>query len=172
MFKRPVARLAVKVVPGGAPSPNAWDKKPMDLNQRQNTVRNESGGVNLESLPNTIPGVSREELAERLQKMGSFQRQQVVNSHRESISRQIDTMRRAMPPTEFKEFLRKLEEKEALEMDEAEKMDQMTPTQLYRYQLKKARNENIKQWINVIALGAVFVLGIYFMFYFLLFHFH
>lgn len=163
----------MKVVPGGTPSASpSWDKKPSDFNQRQNTVRDAQGDININALPNTIPGVSREELAEKLRKMETIQRQKTVDAHRESISKQIDTMRRAMPPKEFKEFLRTLEEREAKAMDEAELIGHMTPMQLYRYQLKKQRNENIKQWLNLVALVAVFLFGIYFLFYFLLFHFY
>jgi hypothetical protein len=172
MLRRQIVRLGVKVVPGGVSTQVSWDMKPKDFTQNQNTVRDEHGGINLEALPNTIPGVSREELAEKLNKMGSLQRQQTTNAHRDSIARQIDTMRRAMPPDQFKEFLSKLESKEALAMDEAEKMNEMSPTELYRYQLKRQRNNNIKQWINVIMLVGAFVFGIFFMFYFLLFHFY
>jgi hypothetical protein len=173
MLRRQTLWLAIKVVPGAGPSGStSWGTKPSDFSQRQNTVLDSHGDVDLSALPSTIPGVSREELAERLRKMESMQRQQTMSAHRDSIAKQIDTMRRAMPPKQFKEFLRGLEEKEAKSMDEAEKVSHMTPTELYRYQLKKQRNQNILQWINLLALCAAFVLGIYFLFYFLIFHFY
>lgn len=172
MLRRQIFRLNVKVIPGGATAQTSWDMRPNDFQQRHNTVHNDNGTINLDSLPNTIPGVSREELAEKLQKMGAAHRQKTTDKHRENIARQIDTMRRAMPPAEFKEFLRQLEAKEALAMDEAEKVDSMTPAELYRYQLKRQRNQNLWQWVYVIMLGGAFVMGIFFMFYFLLFHFY
>lgn len=164
-------RLAVKIVPDSGPVGKAsWEPtaKPQDLN----AIRDGKGDVNLDALPNTIPGVSREELAERLRKMAEIQQQKAETAHRDSLAKHIDTMRRAMPPDQFKEFLKSIEEKEALDMEESEKMSSMTPLELYRYQRRKAQKENIRQWLNVLSVVAAFFGGIYVLFYFLCFFFY
>mmetsp|Transcript_11976 Transcript_11976/g.13782 ORF Transcript_11976/g.13782 Transcript_11976/m.13782 type:complete len:175 (+) Transcript_11976:52-576(+) len=164
-------RLAVKIVADSGPVGQAsWtaSAKPQDMN----AVRDMKGEVNLDAIPNTIPGISREELAERVRKMAEIHQQKADSAHRDSLAKHIDTMRRAMPPDQFKEFLRSIEEKEALNAEEAEKMSSMTPLELYRYQRRKAQRENLRQWLNVIYLVSAFFGGIFFLFYFLCYFFY
>lgn len=144
----------------------------MSSQQAHNSVLGVDNTVNMNAIPNTIPGVSREELAKRLAQMESLQKQKAHEAHVDNVAKEIDNMRRAMPPQQFKEFLENLEKKEAETAEEAEKVGKMSPTELYRYQLKKERREKRTQLINLIFLMTMFFGAIYIIFYFLIFFFY
>lgn len=81
-------------------------------------------------------------------------------------------MRRAMPPAMFAEFLENLQEKEAMRLEEREKVQGMTPHEFHRYMTRKKRRDSFWEWVNLCALMGVFVGGIAMIVYFLVYFFH
>lgn len=165
--------LSVKIMPdAGSHRGPAWQQPQPFQAQTASTMCSPTGDVDLSAIPSTIPGVSREELAEKLKAMQNIHQQKLSRQHEINFPRQIDTMRRAMPPAQFREFLESVEKKEAESLAEQEKMANMTPMQLFRYQQKKKRRENIAQWLNVFWLAFMVVSSTSLLLYFLIYFFH
>ncbi|KAG8343000.1 hypothetical protein TRVL_06174 [Trypanosoma vivax] len=129
------------------------------------------GIVDLQRLPDTIPGVSRGELADRLCQQHRKlvrDRAQVTASH---LVDEIDSMRRAMPPEEFKQFLRDLE---ALRLGSEKKamwLSSLSPVQLYRHQ----RRERLRLrfhllWKTLVLFVSVFGCVFFIFFFFIFFN--
>lgn len=181
--------FAVRIVSGatgtGTTRHTAWDQGPAmhDVNSVKASsssthspttdATDAQGAVhNPAALPNTIPGISREELQRRLEKFQTTQMTQKYKRHEELVSREIDEMRRAMPPDQFAEFMENVNAKEAMQQEELRKVQGMTPTEYHRYMTRKKRRDNFWQWVNVWAVFGVFMGGIGLIVYFLLYFFY
>lgn len=146
-------------------------------------------------LPSTIPGISQEELAARMEAHHSAIMSTTATAaatasasaassntphptgvsemhHPESmLTREVEVMRRALPPTEFAEYMRQVGRLQRAEARERVKIASMSPTQLYRYQQKKRRRRVWYEWGKTLMLltacigtGAV-VLSLFAFFY-------
>ncbi|CCD15720.1 unnamed protein product [Trypanosoma congolense IL3000] len=122
-------------------------------------------------LPNTIPGIGREELAARLEKQQREFARKYEETRADDLVREIDTMRRAMPPEEFKRFLRGIEEAEAKDAREAAKTSAMSPMQLYRYQQRQRRRLQLQLFAKTVVIF-VAIFGCVFFLFFFFFFFH
>ena len=107
-------------------------------------------------MPSTIPGVSREELQERLKQFHEKQSQSMRVDREKKLALQIDEMRRALPPEQFQEFLRGLEDQEHRTKAEEEKISAMSPEELFRYQRRQKRKAALREWWSVACLSGAF----------------
>ncbi|KEG09886.1 hypothetical protein DQ04_04491040 [Trypanosoma grayi] len=116
-------------------------------------------------LPDTIPGVSREELAARLEKYQRELAYKAAQATSRELANEIDTMRRAMPPEQFRKFLHDLDAIEAKNAKEAARINAMSPSQLYRYQQRQHRRQWFRRFAKTLMLCVTFFGAIFFMFF-------
>lgn len=124
------------------------------------------------SLPN-LPGISAEELADKLRQFEVHRQRESENTANVERSRrlkEIDQMRRSLPPKKFKEFMEDLEKMDLKNEAEMEKVAAMSPQELLRYQTNKRWWHNF--WTNLNFFFVVFcALGGFLVFYYLLIEF-
>lgn len=120
-----------------------------------------------------IPGISHEELLEKVREFEMVRKQdsqQTANVERSRRLKEIDQMRRSLPPQKFKEFMADLEKVDTQNQAEMEKMAAMSPHQLFRYQRNKRWWNQL--WVNVNFAFSIFCsVGTFFIFYYLLIEF-
>ncbi|RNF15185.1 uncharacterized protein Tco025E_05634 [Trypanosoma conorhini] len=126
--------------------------------------------VDPKQLPDTIPGVSREELAERLdqyQQKLSYKAAQLTSRE---LANEIEMMRRALPPDQFQQFLHDVDSMTAKNELEMARLSAMSPQQLYRYHQRQRRRQRFQAaGKNLLVLVSLF--GTIFCLFFFLFFF-
>lgn len=131
--------------------------------------------LDLSAMPE-IPGVSKEELAHKMLEFQKIKAQQSAmhlsgEAQKNLRLNQIESMRLALQPQQFKEFMARMD-KAALESEaELEKMRTMTPQELFNYQHQKARKKAIWQWVNLFFYWTMAAGGSFMMYYIMYEHF-
>ena len=124
------------------------------------------------ALPN-LPGISQEELLEKVREFEMVRKQdsqQTANVERSRRLKEIDQMRRSLPPQKFKEFMADLERVDTQNQAEMDKMASMSPHELFRYQRNKRWWNQL--WVNINFAFLMFCsVGTFFIFYYLLIEF-
>ena len=105
----------------------------------------------LDRLPSTIPGVSQQELAEKIRKYTEHNDQ--LDKARFQAKREALLAERkvSMRPEDYITFVAELNTKEAQALKEAQQQASMTPFEYQRFYEKKIRRKNISQtfWVAV-----------------------
>ncbi|RNE99148.1 hypothetical protein TraAM80_08353 [Trypanosoma rangeli] len=126
--------------------------------------------VDPKQLPDTIPGVSREELAERLEKYQQELSYKTSQLTARELANEIEMMRRALPPDQFHQFLQDVDSMAEKNEREVARLSAMSPQQLYRYHQRQRRRQRFQAirkniMILVSLFGTIFFL-FFFMFFF------
>ncbi|PBJ69589.1 hypothetical protein BCY84_19682 [Trypanosoma cruzi cruzi] len=129
-----------------------------------------SFSIDPKKLPNTIPGVSREELAERLERYQRELSYKAAQASARELADEIETMRRALPPEQFRQFLQDVDAMAEKNEKEIARLSAMSPQQLYRYHQRQRRRMRLQAiWKSVVLLVSIF--GAVFFLFFLMFFF-
>lgn len=120
--------------------------------------------IDASRLPSTIPGVTPEELAAKLQaQMEKAIAQEEADSGKR-LAAEVQRMQLSLSPEAFETYLVELNQKLALEEKERAKFAAMTPTQQVLYAQRQRRFNRLKSSLNSVVLSIVFFGTIFCMF--------
>lgn len=97
-------------------------------------------------LPNTIPGISQEELAARITAYHTKKSQEASAFSSQALAQDVELMRRSLSPNDFEEYMTKVEQDMAAAAKEQAKLAAMSPLELHHYQMKKRRQAVRYEW--------------------------
>lgn len=125
-----------------------------------------AGGMHVDPrlLPNSIPGMSQEELAARITAFHSARSTQERAASAKNIADDIELMRRSLPPKDFAAYLQRIEAEQLVMAKEEAAMASMTPLQLHQYQMKKRRQLVRQEWYKTFLLLAAIIGSTFFLF--------
>ncbi|CAD2214585.1 hypothetical protein ADEAN_000203600 [Angomonas deanei] len=116
--------------------------------------------IDLGRLPDTIPGVSREELAamiERHHKEAEKEARAASAQAAKLLTEEVELMRRSMSPEDFEKYIQRIHQVNDANLKEELKMAAMSPEQLHLYMMKKKREAAREGWKKMVMLVCVFI---------------
>ncbi|AIO01712.1 hypothetical protein LPMP_340860 [Leishmania panamensis] len=103
-------------------------------------------------LPNTIPGITQEELAARITQYHAQQAKLAREISAKALAHDVELMRRSMTPNSFAEYMVRLEKEQQAAVKEEAKMAAMSPVELHQYRQKKRRQAVRYEWYKTFLL--------------------
>ena len=153
MLRRTVAHLAGVTKSSGLLTDKhaLWSSHDESFSNGRNPV------IDVTHLTTSIPGIPNEELKLRVTKFLEAQQQSNAARHEVSVAREIETMRKTVPPHQFKKFLKNLEVAKKKSDEDLLQLEHLSPMQLHKELEKRRRRDSFYSWMNVLAYAGMAV---------------
>lgn len=134
-------------------------------NSSNSSSSNDRPRVDPSRLPSTIPGVTQEELAAKMEAFRDRHAAMVGDAYQRTVAAETEVMRRSMSPEDFETYVAEIEATHAKAAFEAAKVAAMSPMQLHQYKKHMKRKLLLMEYWNWFLYIAVFIGSIFSIFY-------